>query len=119
MEELKVGDRIRLTIEGAVEEIDSDGEVYISAPGADSLGFYPELLDKESASVEKITKPFGVGDVVRNIFSGNKYLLLEDQGEGGFVYLSFQYPHKGAATFCFEPASFEVVVSDYGRQAAA
>lgn len=56
---LTVGDRIRLTVEGVVTDLDHDGEVYLNEE-ASYIGFYPARSGV--VSVEIVAPPLKVGD---------------------------------------------------------
>jgi hypothetical protein len=103
---LKVGDKVRLTIEAEISGVDFDGEISFEGNGGVGGSFYPE--DLEEGVLEKIVPPFKAGDLVGA--GGSRYLLLESLEDGRFKYLSLQT--HGIYHAEFERENYKLVASN-------
>jgi hypothetical protein len=108
MTDLKVGDNVRLSMEGKVTYVDSyDGETTVENAEGVEVTFMPE---RDGVEVEKIPDPFKAGDILRHKSAADSvYTLLADDGEGRFFYFSHHFGKAYPAAETFSPESYERV----------
>lgn len=100
MSEFKVGDKVRVTLEGAVKNVLSSGKVHVGYDAQYLFIHDPEDVEKIEPPVE-VFKP---GDVVRDKCDGVDRLIVGnyDGSVRGWVNLSTNHFYEGNFTFTSE-----------------